>query len=128
MVRYSDGNNKMQRVWPQNIHDSRNLSGLWSRSKIDPPIFVVLRQRTDFAGGCAVADLVFETVLARASEYFARFVDQSVGDDPWPCCREWAASLSASRVVRILVNGRRVPVQSADFLVFISERRSKSAL
>jgi hypothetical protein len=61
----------MQRVWPQDIHDSKNMSGLWSRIKIDQPVFVVLRQRTDFVGGCAVADLVFETVLARASEYFA---------------------------------------------------------
>jgi hypothetical protein len=60
----------MQRVWPQNIHDGKNLPGLWSRIKIDLPISVVLCQRTDFAGGCAAADLVFETVLARASEYF----------------------------------------------------------
>jgi hypothetical protein len=67
-VQHSHGNDEMQRVWPPNLHDSKNLPELWSRIKIDPSIPVVLRQRTDFVGGCAVADLVLETVLAIASE------------------------------------------------------------
>jgi hypothetical protein len=69
LAQHSHGNDKMQRVWPQDLHDSKNLPELWSRIKIDPSIPVFLFQGTDFVGGCAVADLVLETVLAGASEY-----------------------------------------------------------
>lgn len=76
MTRHTDGNDEMQRVWTQYFNHCKDLPELWVRIQIDQSIPFVNRKGTDFTGGCAVAAVVLETVLAGSSECVVRLADQ----------------------------------------------------